>query len=279
MPIIKPFDHHPGKEKIPCPEEFRSDDCLWFFNAIPAYVGETGDLDFYRKVLPFADSGTASVFGRLRRALEFNLERTGTHGLPCGLSADWNDCLRLGYNGESWFVAFQVRLGLSVYADVAEQLGKPDESAWAIEQRIILDKNIQACSWDGKWFIWAIGEDGTVYGTKEQAEGQVYLNTQVWAVISRAATPGQITRCLQTVRERLATQYGLMLSAPPFIHMPIEVMRSVVFNPGIKENAGIFNHTQGWGVMAECLSGNCDQAYDYYRAFMPSTYNTRAEIR
>jgi len=29
-------------------------------------------------------------------------------------------------------------------------------------------------------------------------------------------------------------------------------MRAVVFNPGIKENAGIFNHTQGWGVMAEC---------------------------
>ena len=40
------------------------------------------------------------------------------------------------------------------------------------------------CAWDGDWFIWAIGEDGTVYGTKEYAEGQVYLNTQLWSVIS-----------------------------------------------------------------------------------------------
>jgi cellobiose phosphorylase len=56
-------------------------------------------------------------------------------------------------------------------------------------------------------------------------------------------------------------------------------MRAVVFNPGIKENAGIFNHTQGWGVIAECLLGNGDRAYEYYRASMPAAYNTRAEVR
>ena len=74
----------------------------------------------------------ATVFGHLRRALEFNLERKGKHGLPCGLAADWNDCLRLGYYGESLFVAFQVRLGLTVYAEIAERLGKPEESEWAL---------------------------------------------------------------------------------------------------------------------------------------------------
>jgi cellobiose phosphorylase len=70
-----------------------------------------------------------------------------------------------------------------------------------------------------------------------------------------------------------------MLSAPPFVKISIDVMRAVVFNPGIKENAGIFNHTQGWGVMAECMLGNGDRAYEYYRASMPAAYNERAEIR
>ena len=79
-------------------------------------------LDFYHKVLPYADQGEATVLGHLRRALEFNLERTGKHGLPCGLAADWNDCLRLGYYGESLFVAFQVRLGLTIYAEIARAL-------------------------------------------------------------------------------------------------------------------------------------------------------------
>lgn len=278
IPIIKPFDHHPGSELVPQDEEFRSDDCLWFFNAVPAYVQESGDVDFYRKVLPFADKGDATVLGHLRRALEFNLERSGSHGLPCGLSADWNDCLRLGYFGESLFVAFQVRLGLSVYTQVSEQLNLPDEVEWALNEREKLDLRIQAAGWDGGWFIWAIGENGEVYGSRSQTEGQVYLNTQIWSVISGAATPEQARSCLQTVYDRLHTPYGLMLAAPPFEQMPVDVMRAVVYNPGIKENAGIFNHTQGWGVIAECMQGNGDRAYEYFKATMPTAYNDRAEL-
>jgi len=279
IPVIKPFDHRPGAESPPDEEEYRSDDCLWFFNAVPAYVCETGDLDFYRKVLPYADVGEATVFGHLRRALEFNLERTGKHGLPCGLKADWNDCLRLGYHGESLFVDFQLRLGLTVYAQIAERLGMPEESTWALKERERLEKNIRACAWDGKWFIWAIGEDGSVYGPQKSEEGQIYLNTQVWAVISGTASLEQSRKCMGAVEEHLATPYGLMLAAPPFVDMSIDVMRAVVFNSGIKENAGIFNHTQGWGVMAECLLGNGDRAYRYYRASMPAAYNDRAELR
>jgi cellobiose phosphorylase len=279
MPIVKPFDHNPGFEEAPHADEYRSDDCLWFFNAVPAYVNETGDVDFYNKALPYADQGEATVFDHLRRALEFNLERTGRNGLPCGLSADWNDTLRLGYHGESLFVAFQLRLGLTVYSEIATLLGKPEQSAWALTERDELDASIQSCAWDGDWFIWAIAEDGTVYGTHEYEEGQIYLNTQVWSVISEAATRDQAARCMQIVNEKLATPYGLMLCAPPVIKTSIDVMRAVVFNPGIKENAGIFNHTQGWGVMAACMLGDGERAYKYYRASMPAAYNDRAELR
>jgi cellobiose phosphorylase len=180
----------------------------------------------------------------------------------------------LGYHGESLFVAFQLRLGLTVYAEIAERLGQPEEARWALAHRKRLDAYIQSVGWDGDWFIWAITEDGTVYGTKAYPEGQVYLNTQVWAVLSGAATPEQAERCMATVHERLATPYGLMLSAPPFVKSPVQVMRAVVFNPGIKENAGIFNHTHGWGVMAECLLGHGDRAYEYYRAAMPAARTT-----
>ena len=279
MPVLRPFEHQPGQEVGPDPSQYRSDDCLWFFNAVPDLVAETGEIAFYEKVLPYADKGQDTVLGHLRRALEFNLARTGAHGLPCGLYADWNDCLRLGYQGESLFVAFQLRLGLGVYAEIASRLGQADEADWALAQREVLDERIQAVAWDGDWFIWAIGEDGTVYGTRQATEGQVYLNTQVWAVISGAATPEQAGRCMHTVHERLATPYGLMLCAPPFVNTAVDVMRAVVFSPGVKENAGIFNHTQGWAVMAECLLGHGDRAYDYYRASMPAAYNDRAEVR
>jgi cellobiose phosphorylase len=279
IPVIKPFSHRPGHEAPPPDEEYRSDDCLWFFNTVPAYVAEIGDFDFYQKVLPYADSGEATVFDHLRRALEFNLERTGRNGLPCGLSADWNDCIKLGYRGESVFVSFQVRYGLEIYAGIADRLGRAADATWARAELERLDANIQKVCWDGEWFIWAIGQDGTVYGTKNFSEGQVYMNTQVWAVISGAATPAQAEQALKTMKDKCATQYGVMLCAPPFIKADPDVMKATLFNAGVKENAGIFSHTQSWAVMAECLVGNGDQAHDYYRAFMPSAYNERAEVR
>jgi N,N'-diacetylchitobiose phosphorylase len=279
MPVVKPFAHRPGHEPPPPEDEYRSDDCLWFFNTVPAYVAETGDASFYDTVLPYADRGEATVLAHLRRALEFNLERSGRNGLPCGLAADWNDCIRLGYHGESVFVAFQVRLGLDVYAGIADRLGRATESAWARAELRKLDAAIQKICWDGQWFIWAIGQDGAIYGTKHFPEGQVYLNTQVWAVLSGAATPDQARAAMATVKQRLATPFGLMLCEPPFIKANPDIMKATLFNAGIKENAGIFNHTQSWAVMAECLLGNGDQAWEYYRAFMPSAYNDRAEVR
>lgn len=279
IPVIKPFSHQPGKEPPPPDEEYRSDDCLWFFNAVPAFVAETGDLGFYHKVLPYADHGEATVLGHLRRALEFNLERTGRNGLPCGLSADWNDCIRLGYKGESVFVAFQVRLGLAVYAGIADQLGLPAEAAWARAELKQLDEKIQQVCWDGEWFIWAIGQDGTVFGTKHFPEGQVYMNTQVWAVLSGAATPAQAAQALKTMHARCATPYGIMLCDPPFIKADPEIMRATLFNAGAKENAAIFSHTQSWAVIAETMQGNGDRAYEYFHAFMPAAYNDRAELR
>jgi N,N'-diacetylchitobiose phosphorylase len=279
IPVIRPFSHRPGHEKPPRDEEYRSDDCQWFFNAVPDYVSETGDVGFYSRVLPYADEGETAVLGHLRRAIEFNLVRSGRNGLPCGLHADWNDCVKMGYHGESIMVAFQVRYALKVYAGIADRLGLPAEAAWAGAELVKLDASIQKAAWDGEWFLWAIGEDGHRYGSKQEQEGQIYINTQVWAVISGAATPEQARSAMNAVKERLATPYGIMLSAPPFTHTPPTVMGGVIYNHGIKENAGIFCHTQSWAVIAEALLGDGDQAYEYYRAYMPAAYNDRAEIR
>jgi cellobiose phosphorylase len=86
------------------------------------------------------------------------------------------------------------------------------------------------------------------------------VNTQVWSVISDAATPEQAALCMEIVQDRLTTPHGMMLCAPPFVKTPSDVMRAVVFNPGIKEDAGFFNHTQGWVVMAACMLGDGDRA-------------------
>ncbi len=278
-PEVRPWSHEPGKMETTPSSHYRSDDCLWFFNAIPAYVDETGDTGFYDEVVPYADAGAATVLGHLRRALEFNLERSGANGLPCGLAADWNDCLKLGHRGESLFVAFQLRLGLDVYAGIADRKQLSAESAWARAGLARLDEALGRVAWDGGWFRWAIAEDGTIFGTKDYPEGQVYLNTQAWAILSGAASPAQARLALAAVRDRLACEWGVAMCAPPFVETPVAVMRAVLFNPGNKENGGIFSHTQSWAVLAEIAGGDGDRAYAYYRSFLPAAQNDRADLR
>ena len=279
QPEVRPWSHQPGHMPPTPASHYRSDDCLWFFNAIPVYVAETGDTAFYDEVVPYADCGEATVLGHLRRAIEFNLERSGANGLPCGLLADWNDCLKLGYKGESVFVTFQLRLALKTYAQICTSLALEEEQRWAESELADLDKKIASVCWDGGWFIWAIAEDGTVFGTKNYSEGQVYLNTQAWAIISGAASIERAAQALASVREHLASKWGVAMCAPPFEKTPVEVMRAVLFNRGNKENGGIFSHTQSWAVLAEVLAGDGDTAWRYYRSFLPAAQNDKADIR
>jgi N,N'-diacetylchitobiose phosphorylase len=279
MPVVKQFAHRPGQEKIPPDSELRSDDGMWLFFAVPAYVKQTGDFDFLKKILPYADAGKASVLGHLRRAIEFNLERNGIHGLPCGLSADWNDCIRLGTKGETVMVAFQLRFALKTYAEICAQIGETDEKAWAEASLVRFDPLLEAHTWDGEWYLRGFGDDGTKFGSAEQTEGRIFLNTQTWAVLSGHAGKDRAATAMASVEKHLATEHGVMLCTPPFLETSMKVMRAVLFVPGMKENGAIFNHTQGWTVIAETMLGHGDKAYRYYRASMPAAWNERAEIR
>jgi len=275
--VVKPFEHTPGKMRAP--EAYRSDDCLWFFNAVPEYVKETGDMGFYDKVLPYADAGEATVLEHLRRALEFSFEHTGKNGVPAGLLADWNDCLNLGDEGETFFVAMQVVYGLKEYIDICTRLHKLAEKQWAQARLEEMEGRIRKIGWDGAWFIRAIRGNGSVIGTHADPEASIFLNTQSWAVISGVADRRQAEIAMDSVNEKLFTEYGCMVCAPPFKTKPRDEISAMVFLDGLKENAGVFLHPQGWAVMAEAMLGHGDRAYRYFTASMPARMNDKADIR
>ena len=279
MPVVKPFAHKPGNEKLPAEKEYRSDDCMWLFNTIPAYVKESGDISFFDKVLPYADKGEDTVVGHLRRAIQFNLDRSGAHGFPCGLSADWNDCLQLGHDGETIFVAFQLRYALREYIEICTILNKPEEVGWAKGHLTKLDENLDKHAWDGEWYLRAFRADGLKFGSKENDEASIFLEPQPWAVYSGHLSEKRGALLMDVVNKRLSTEYGLMICDPPVEKTDPKVIKAVLFNKGMKENGSIFCHTQGWAIIAEAMLGRGNQAYEYYRKFMPSAYNTKAEVR
>lgn len=279
MPVVKPFDHHPGQEPTTPEGDYRSDDCMWLFNTVPNYVKEIGDINYYNKVLPFSDKGEGTVLEHLKRAIEFNFNHMGKHNLPCGLKADWNDCLVLGSDGETVFVAMQLRYALTVYIDICTRLGKADEVKWAEAKLEKLTKDIDAAAWDGEWYVRAIKADGYVFGTHKVDEGKIWLNPQSWAIISGQATGEKAETVMNSVEKHLEQEFGLVLCDPPYEKTEASVIKAPLFIKGMKENAAVFQHTQGWGIIADCILGHGNRAFKHYKSYLPATYNDRAELR
>jgi cellobiose phosphorylase len=124
----------------------------------------------------------------------------------------------------------------------------------------------------------AYRDDGLAYGIRANGEGYIFLNPQSWSVISGHADKEKAKKAMNSVKLHLATEFGTML-CDPFAKTDASVVKAPLYNKSMKENGAIFNHTQGWVIMAETMLGNGDQAYEYLKAFLPASFNDRAEIR
>lgn len=287
LPLVK-FTHNPGHEDTPDDASYRqetghpayrADDALWLFPTVYKYIAETGKSEFLDEIIPFADKEEGSVYEHLKRAITFSLEHLGPHGMPAGLYADWNDCLRLGANGESSFVAFQFYYALTVLKEFAAYRNDTDYAIYLREKQEETYSVIQKMCWDKDRFIRGYTEAGERIGEKDAPEANLWLNPQSWAVISGSASSAQAETILANVHERLNTPYGALLMDPPYHAHAFDGALAVIYNQGTKENAGIFSQSQGWLLLAESLCGHGDRAFTYFMENAPAAWNDRAELR
>lgn len=287
LPLVK-FTHNPGHEDTPDDPSYvketghpayRADDALWLFPTVYKYVAESGNLAFLDEVIPFANKDQGTVYEHLKRAVEFSLNHLGPHGLPAGLYADWNDCLRLGANGESAFVAFQFYYAMRILRQFAAHRGADQDVRWLDEKLTEYQSRIQELCWDGDRFIRGFTEAGERIGEAAAPEANFWLNPQSWAVISGLADSHQADTIMEGVSQRLNTAYGAVLMDPPYHAHAYDGALAVIYNPGTKENAGIFSQSQGWLILAEALCGHGERAFGYFTENAPAAQNDRAEIR
>ena len=84
---------------------------------------------------------------------------------------------------------------------------------------------------------------------------------------------------MENVHKRLNTQYGAILMDPPYHAHAFDGALAVIYNQGVKENAGIFSQSQGWLILAEALKGHGERAFEYFLENAPAAQNDQAEIR
>ena len=290
LPLVR-FDHdeRAGHEGTPDDPDYvketghpayRADDALWLFPTVFKYVSETGNLAFMDEEITWSNvPEKATVYEHLQRAIDFSMNHLGPHGLPAGLHADWNDCLRLGAQGESSFVAMQLYYAFSIMRLFAQKKNDTDYIAYLDKTQKEIGDKINELWWEDDRFNRGFKDTGELIGSKKDPEASMWLNPQSWAVISGLATKDQAEKALESVDRELNTAYGAKVMAPSYVDHYFDGALAGLFPPSTKENGGIFSQTQGWIILAESLMGHGNKAFQYFEESSPSSQNDKAEIR
>lgn len=276
-----------------------NDDPLWLILGTAAYIKETGDFGILDEQVPFDndESKAASLFEHLSRSFRHVLDNRGPHGLPLIGRADWNDCLNLNCFSETPGESFQTTenleggvaesvfiAGLFVYVgpDYVELCKRRELNGEAARAQAAIDeinKVTQQYGFDGDWFLRAYDYYGNKVGSRENEEGQIYIEPQGMCVMARIGVDnGLAQKALTSVENRLDTKYGIMLQQPAYSKYYVNLGEISSYPPGYKENAGIFCHNNPWVVMAETVVGHGDRAFDLYKRIAPAYLEDVSEV-
>ncbi|MBR5376963.1 MAG: glycosyl transferase [Lachnospiraceae bacterium] len=276
-----------------------NDDPLWLIAGTSAYIRETGDTTILDEKVPYDNdmSVATSLFEHLTRSFDYIVNHKGPHGLPLIGRADWNDCLNLNcfseHPGESFQtfgpsegpVAESVFIGGmfvkygNEYADLCDFIGKPDEAKRARDEVATMTKALLSDGWDGKWFVRAYDANSKKVGSDECEEGKIFIEPQGFCVLAGVGVEsGEAETALNSVRDILDTQYGIMILQPAYTRYHLELGEISSYPPGYKENAGIFCHNNPWVSIAETVIGRGDRAFEIYKKTCPAYLQDISEI-
>ncbi|MBR1651152.1 MAG: glycosyl transferase [Lachnospiraceae bacterium] len=277
-----------------------NDDPLWLIAGTSAYIRETGDMTILDEIVPFDNDMSVAqpLMEHLKRSFDYIVNHKGPHKLPLIGRADWNDCLNLNCHstqpGESFQtfgpsegpVAESVFIGGMFvkygreYADLCKLQGKNDEAERALKEVAEMEKVLLSdAGWDGKWFVRAYDSYGNKVGGAECEEGQIFIEPQGFCVLAGVGVEsGQAITALDSVKERLDTDYGIMILQPAYTVYHEELGEVSSYPPGYKENAGIFCHNNPWVSIAETVVGRGDRAFEIYKKTCPAYTEEISEI-
>jgi len=268
-----------------------NDDPHWLIVGVAAYLKETGDWSILDEPVQYDNQPGSEqpLYEHLQRSFRYTLERLGPHGLPLIGRADWNDCLNLncfsdtpgqsfqtttnkeGKVAESVFIGGLFVLAAKELAGIARHSGHADEAPGYLAEGARMEETVRRHGWDGEWFLRAYDDFGNKVGSKECAEGKIFIEPQGFCILAGIGLDdGLARRALESVRKYLATPHGIVLQQPAYSRYYLHLGEISSYPPGYKENAGIFCHNNPWVIIAEAMTGNGDGAHDYYSRINPS---------
>ncbi len=269
-----------------------NDDPLWLIFGTVAYVKETADFTILDEMVPWnnEDGTEVPLMDHLRASFRHVVDNLGPHGLPLIGRADWNDCLNLncfsrdpnesfqttenkteGSQAESLMIAGLFVFCGEQYAELCRRVGMNDEAERATRAVKDMVKAVKRYGWDGEWYLRAYDYYGRKVGSKENREGQIYIESQGWCTMARIGRDeGMVDKALDSVKRLMDTPHGIVLTHPAYTTYHVELGEISSYPAGYKENAGIFCHNNPWVIIGEALAGRGDDAWAHYTKICPA---------
>jgi cellobiose phosphorylase len=276
-----------------------NDDPLWLVLSVAAYVKETGDASILDEPVPYNNrpGSETPLYEHLQRSLRYTLDRLGPHGLPLIGRADWNDCLNLNTfssepgesfqtaaiqdmeTAESVFIAALFVVAARELAAISRWHGLAQEAGFYEEKATRMQAAIGEHGWDGDWFLRAYDAAGEKVGSQACQEGKIYIEPQGLCVLAGIGLEdGRAERALNSVREHLSTDRGILLLQPAYSHYYLHLGEISSYPPGYKENGSVFCHTNPWIMIAEAILGRGGLAHSYYLCINPSAREAISDL-
>ena len=282
-----------------------NDDPCWLIFGTVAYIKETGDFSILDEMVPFDNQpGTeVTLFEHLQVSFNHVAGNLGPHSLPLIGRADWNDCLNLncfswdpnesfqttennteGSQAESVMIAGLFVVTGKDYVELCkilpdhiktmQNLKDFDFAAEADRAQRHVDEMVNAVKahgWDGEWYLRAYDFYGNKIGSDECEEGKIFIESQGWCTMAGIGLEdGFVERSLDSVKERLECEHGIVLNNPAFSTYHVEMGEISSYPEGYKENAGIFCHNNPWVIIGETVAARGDDAWSHYKKILPS---------
>ncbi|MFV0593986.1 MAG: GH36-type glycosyl hydrolase domain-containing protein [Draconibacterium sp.] len=277
-----------------------NDDPLWLILGTVSYIKETGDFGILDDMVPFDNdwSQAKTMFDHLTISFNHVVNNLGSHGLPLIGRADWNDCLNLncfsndpnesfqttenktdGSKAESLMIAGLFVVYGRDYLELCRQLGKNTEAERAQKHVDNMVEAVKQHGWDGRWFLRAYDYFGNKIGSSENEEGKIFIESNGWCTMAGIGQEEGLTKkALDSVKEKLDCEYGIVLNNPAFTKYYIEYGEISSYPAGYKENAGIFCHNNPWVMIGETVLGRGDQAWEYFKKICPAYLEDISEL-
>ncbi|MDD6213810.1 MAG: hypothetical protein PUB42_01275 [Firmicutes bacterium] len=247
------------------------DGATWMIHTVSTYIKETGDFDILNENVPYYESDeSGTLLDHCKRGMKFMFGGLGEHGLCLWGGGDWNDsinaCGLLG-RGESVWLSEATVYAANEFAVLLDKIG--EDSSEIRANSLKLKENTNKYGWDKDHYIYGINDWGEKVGSYDTKEGQIFLNAQVWAILSGISEGKDAKELMRFVEREMKCPYGYVQQKPSYSEGSDRIGRVSYMQKGCYENGSVYNHGVTFKIVADCKLRNGDAAYESINLILP----------